>query len=88
MQFKEMTISIMQLWHIFGSLLNYGVWDLYKCGRHQVEMYYLLANVIDKVKIATIPHIHDETTEVTPKIPGTAFSKKRKTEKKRISTYA
>lgn len=50
-------------------------------------MHYLLANVIDKVKIATIPHIHDETTEVTPRIPGTAFSKKRKTEKKRISTY-
>lgn len=78
MHFKGITFSIMQMWHIFDSLLNNGVWDLYKCGRHQVEMqYYLLANVIDKVKIATISHIHVETTEITPKIPGRGFSKKK-----------
>ena len=34
--FKKMTFS-MHVWHIFGSLLNYGVWDLYKYGRHQVK---------------------------------------------------
>lgn len=80
MHFKGITFSIMQMWHIFDSLLNNGVWDLYKCGRHQVEMqYYLLANVIDKVKIATISHIHVETTEITPKIPGRGFSKKKRT---------
>ena len=41
--------------------------------------YYFLANVIDKVKIATIPHIHVETTEITPKIPGSGLSKRKKT---------
>lgn len=30
--------SIMHMWHVFGSLLNYGVWDLYNCGRYQVDI--------------------------------------------------
>lgn len=41
MNFKGMTFSIMQMGHIFGSMLNYGVWNLYKCGRHQVEILFL-----------------------------------------------
>lgn len=55
--FKGMTFS-MHIRHIFGSLLNYGVWDLCKYGRHQVKCEHcFLVNGIDKVKTATIPHL-------------------------------
>lgn len=45
------------------------------------------------MKIATIPHIHVETTEITFKLPGSGFSKKKKKKRKDkvikcIKTYA
>lgn len=53
--FKGMTFS-MHIRHIFGSLLNYGVWDLCKHGRHQVKCKHcFLVNGIDKVKLQQFP---------------------------------
>lgn len=37
---QGVTRSIEQMWHGFGSLLNYGVWDLYNRGRCQAERHH------------------------------------------------
>lgn len=63
-------IFLAELWSL-GSI------QMWKASGWNV-IHYLLANVIEKVKIATILHIHVETTEITPKIPGSGFSKKKK----------
>lgn len=32
--------SIVHMWHVFGSLLDDGVWDLYNLGRYQVDFQH------------------------------------------------
>ena len=88
MNFKGMTFSITQMGHIFGSMLNYGVWNLYKCGRHQVEILFLGQCNWQSENCNNSPHTCWNNRNNTQNTRKWFIKKKKDKVRKRIKTYA